>query len=115
MFDKLKKAFSSAAKSIGQKEITEKLLDDTLLDLQIALLESDVAQEVVDDLSAKLKKELLGLKLEKGEQAEQIIQSKLQSSVAEIFARAGKLDLVEKIKAKKAAKAGPSSGSALTT
>ncbi|MGI0005950.1 MAG: signal recognition particle receptor subunit alpha, partial [Nitrososphaera sp.] len=50
MFDKLKKAFSSAAKSIGQKEITEKVLDDTLLELQIALLESDVAQEVVDDL-----------------------------------------------------------------
>ena len=107
MFDKLKKAFSSAAKSIGQKEITEKLLDDTLLDLQIALLESDVAQEVVDDLSAKLKKDLLGLKLEKGQEAEQIIQNKLQSSVAEIFARAGKLDLIERIKAKKAAKAGP--------
>jgi len=107
MFDKLKKAFSSAAKGIGQKEITEKLLDDTLLDLQIALLESDVAQEVVDDLSSKLKKELLGLKLEKGQEAGPIIQSKLQGAVAEIFARAGKLDLIEKIKEKKAAKAGP--------
>ena len=107
MFNKLKKAFSSAAKGIGQKEITEKVLDDALLDLQIALLESDVAQEVVDDLSKKLKGELLGLKLEKGQDAAQIVQSKLQSVVAEIFARAGKLDLVEKIKAKKAAKGGP--------
>jgi fused signal recognition particle receptor len=107
MFNKLKKAFSSAAKGIGQKEITEKVLDDALLDLQIALLESDVAQEVVDDLSKKLKGELLGLKLEKGQDAAQIVQSKLQSAVAEIFARAGKLDLVEKIKAKKAAKGGP--------
>ena len=107
MFDKLKKAFSSAAKGIGQKEITEKLLDDTLLDLQIALLESDVAQEVTDDLAKKLKQELLGLKLEKGQDAEQIIRSKLQGTVAEIFARAGRFDLIEKIKAKKAAKAGP--------
>src|SRR5215218_9026276 len=107
MFNKLKKAFSSAAKGIGQKEITEKVLDDALLDLQIALLESDVAQEVVDDLSKKLKGELLGLKLEKGQDTAQIVQSKLQSAVAEIFARAGKLDLVEKIKAKKAAKGGP--------
>jgi fused signal recognition particle receptor len=107
MFDKLKKAFSSAAKGIGQKEITEKVLDDALLDLQIALLESDVAQEVVDDLSKKLKGELLGLKLEKEQDAAQIVQSKLQSAVAEIFARAGKLDLVEKIKAKKVAKGGP--------
>ena len=107
MFDKLKKAFSSAAKGIGQKELTEKVLDDALLDLQIALLESDVAQEVVEDLSAKLKKDLLGLKLEKNQDATQIVQLKLQTSVAEIFARAGKLDLIEKIKAKKASKAGP--------
>ena len=107
MFDKLKKAFSSAAKSIGQKEITEKVLDDTLLELQIALLESDVAQEVVDDLSAKLKKDLLGLKLEKGQDAGQIIAAKLQEAVAEIFARAGRLDLVGQIKAKKDAKKGP--------
>jgi fused signal recognition particle receptor len=108
MFDKLKKAFSRAAKGIGQKELTEKVLDDTLLDLQIALLESDVAQEVVDDLSAKLKKELLGLKLEKEEEeATQIVQSKLQAEVNEIFARADRLDLIEKIRAKKEAKAGP--------
>lgn len=107
MFNKLKKAFSSAAKGIGQKEITEKVLDDALLELQIELLESDVAQEVVDDLSKKLKGELLGLKLEKEQDAAQIVQSKLQSTVAEIFARAGKLDLVEKIKAKKVAKGGP--------
>ncbi|NOJ26896.1 MAG: signal recognition particle-docking protein FtsY [Nitrososphaera sp.] len=107
MFDKLKKAFSGAAKSLGQKEISEKVLDNTLLDLQISLLESDVAQEVVDNLSANLKKELLGLKLEKDMDATQIIESKLQESVAGIFARAGKIDIVEKINAKKAAKAGP--------
>lgn len=107
MFDKLKKAFSSAAKGIGQRELTDKVLDDALLDLQIALLESDVAQEVVDDLSTKLKNELLGLKLEKTQDATQIVQSKLQAAVAEIFARAGKLDLIEKIKTKKESKAGP--------
>ncbi|MEM3094559.1 MAG: signal recognition particle-docking protein FtsY [Nitrososphaera sp.] len=107
MFDKLKKAFSSAAKGIGQKELTEQVLDDALLDLQIALLESDVAQEVVDDLSKKLKNELLGLKLEKNQDATQVVQSKLQAAVAEIFARAGRLDLTEKIKAKKDAKTGP--------
>ena len=107
MFDKLKNAFSNAAKSIGQKEITERVLDDTLLELQIELLESDVAQEVVDDLIGKLKKELLGIKLEKGQDAGAIIESKLQESVAGIFIRAGRLDLVERIRAKKEAKQGP--------
>ncbi|MER3408285.1 MAG: signal recognition particle-docking protein FtsY, partial [Nitrososphaera sp.] len=107
MFDKLKKAFSSAARSIGQKEITEKVLDQTLMDLQLELLESDVAQEVVDDLVGRLKKELLGLKLEKGQEPGQVIEAKLKESVAGIFARAGRLDLVEKIKEKKDAKRGP--------
>ncbi|HXG06256.1 MAG TPA: signal recognition particle-docking protein FtsY, partial [Nitrososphaera sp.] len=107
MFDKLKKAFSSAAKSIGQKELTEKILDDVLLDLQISLLESDVAQEVVEDLSKNLKKELLGLKLDKNQDATEIVQSKMKAAVAEIFARAGKLDLIEMIRAKKERKGGP--------
>jgi fused signal recognition particle receptor len=107
MFDKLKKAFSRAAKGVAQKELTEKVLDDVLLDLQIALLESDVAQEVVDDLSAKLKKELLGLKLEKEQEATEIVQSKLRTAVAEIFARTNRFDLIEKIKMKKEAKGGP--------
>ncbi len=107
MFDKLKRAFSRAAKGVAQKELTEKVLDDVLLDLQIALLESDVAQEVVDDLSEKLKKELLGLKLEKEQEATEIVQSKLRTAVAEIFARTNSFDLIEKIKMKKEAKAGP--------
>src|SRR5437588_4536543 len=107
MFDKLRKAFSSAAKSIGQKEISARILDDTLLDLQIALLESDVAQEVVDSLSETLKKDLLGLKLEKGQIAENVIQSRFKQSVAEIFARAGRVDLLEKIRTKKISKGGP--------
>jgi fused signal recognition particle receptor len=107
MFDKLKNAFSSAARSIGQKEITERVLDDTLLELQIALLESDVAQEVVDDLSGRLKEELLGVKLEKGQEAGAIIETKLQESIAGIFARAGKLNLVDRIRAKKESKQGP--------
>jgi fused signal recognition particle receptor len=107
MFDKLKKAFSKAAKGVAQKELTEKVLDDVLVDLQIALLESDVAQEVVDDLSAKLKKELLGLKLEKEQEATEIVQSKLRAALAEIFARTNRFDLIEKIKMKKEAKSGP--------
>ncbi len=107
MFDKLKKAFSSAAKGIGQREITEKVLNDTLFDLEMSLLESDVAQEAVDAMSARIKKDTVGLKLEKGEDAGIVIQSKLQTAVAEVFANAGKFDLIEKIKEKKSARQGP--------
>jgi fused signal recognition particle receptor len=107
MFDKLRKAFSSAAKTIAQKELSEKDLDNNLFDLQLALLESDVAQEVIDDLSERLKKELLGLKLERGQVAEDIIRSKLHSAIGEMLARCGKIDLIEKIKEKRETKRGP--------
>jgi fused signal recognition particle receptor len=107
MFDKLRKAFSSAAKTIGQKELSEKDLDENLFGLQIALLESDVAQEVIDDLSARLKKELLGFKLERGLIAEDIIRSKLYNAIAEMLVRGEKIDLIEKIKSKREAKRGP--------
>jgi fused signal recognition particle receptor len=107
MFDKLRKAFSNAAKTIGQKELSEKDLDDNLFGLQLALLESDVAQEVIDDLSAILKKELLGLKIERGQIAEDIIRSKLHNTIGEMLARGGKIDLIEKIKSKKETKHRP--------
>lgn len=109
MFDKLRKALSNIEiKNIGQKEISEKDIDDNLFDLQLALLESDVAQEVIDNLSVKLKKELIGIKLERGQQnIEKAIKTKIHSAVAEMFTRSGKIDLIQKIKTKKEARGGP--------
>ncbi len=107
MFDQLRKAFSSATKSIGQRELSEKDLDNILFDLQLGLLEGDVAQEVIDDLSAKLKKELLGLKLEKDQIKEELIRSKFQIVIAEMFAKTEKVDLIDKIKVKRELKGGP--------
>src|SRR6266487_632679 len=107
MFDRLRNAFSSATKSIGQRELTEKDIDNSLFDLQLGLLESDVAQEVIDDLSAKLKKELLGLKLEKDQIKEELIRLRFQTVIAEMFTKTGKVDLINKIKVKKEIKGGP--------
>ncbi|MBV9178640.1 MAG: signal recognition particle-docking protein FtsY [Nitrososphaeraceae archaeon] len=109
MFDKLKKALSSVGiKNIGQKEISEKDVNDNLFDLQLALLESDVAQEVVDSLSARLKDELVGLKLDRGQQdIENIVRTKIQDAIAEMFAKAEKIDLMHKIKMKREARGGP--------
>jgi fused signal recognition particle receptor len=107
MFDQLRKAFSIATRSIGQRDLSEKDLDNSLRDLQLGLLESDVAQEVIDDFSAKLKKDLLGLKLEKDDKAEELIRSKFQNVIAEMFAKTGKVDLINKIKTKRELKSGP--------
>jgi len=46
-------------------------------------------------------KDLLGLKLEKDDKAEELIRSKFQNVIAEIFAKTGKVDLINKIKTKR--------------
>jgi fused signal recognition particle receptor len=109
LFDKLKKAFSSIGiRNIGQKEISEKDIDGNLFDLQLALLESDVSQEVIDHLSEKLKKELTGIKFDKGhDNVENIIRIRLQTTIAEMFAKAEKVDLIQRIKSKIDSKMGP--------
>ena len=107
MFDKLKKAFSNIISDISKKEISEKDLENTLFDLEIALLESDVAQEVIDDISATLKNKLLGLSVEKDKTPEELIQFHVQKSIYEILTKSGTLDLVKEINFKKENKGGP--------
>ena len=107
MFDQLRKAFSNATRSIVQKELTEKDIDNILSDLEIALLESDIAQEVIDDLVVKLKTDLVGTKLEKGQNTENIININLRNAIVELFLKAGEVDLLQKIKEKKQKKTGP--------
>jgi fused signal recognition particle receptor len=107
MFDKLKRAFSNAAKSISQKELSEKDLDESLFDLHVALLESDVSQEVIDDLSIQIKNNLVGMKIQKNETAEKIIASTLKNNFLEILSKAGSIDLLGLIQEKKQKKGGP--------
>ena len=107
MFDQLRKAFSNAARSIVQKELTEKDIDIILSDLEIALLQSDIAQEAIDDLVVKLKENLVGIRVEKGQNVEDIINIKFRNSIVELFSEAGDLDLLKEIEVKKEKKTGP--------
>src|SRR5918995_6201117 len=107
MFDQLRKAFTNATRSIIQKELSEKDVNVVLSDLEIALLQSDIAQEVIDVLVTELKSELIGTKLEKGQDAENIVQVKFRNAIVEMFSKAGEVDILGKIKEKKERKGGP--------
>ncbi|MFQ5969333.1 MAG: signal recognition particle-docking protein FtsY [Nitrososphaerales archaeon] len=101
MFDKLKRTLSDAARSISEKELNEKDIDKVFLDLQIALLESDVAQEVIDNLAETVKKELVGRKLEKGKNTQIVVRNGLQQYLVQMFEKVGTIDLINKINSKK--------------
>jgi len=101
MFDKLKRTLSDAVKSISEKELSEKDVDKVFFDLQVDLLESDVAPEVIDHLAETMKKDLVGQKLDKGQNARTVVRDRLQQYITQMFEKAGMIDLTSSIKAKK--------------
>jgi len=85
--------------SFGSKEIEEKDLKDVLWDLQVSLLESDVALETAEKICNDLKENLVGKKVKKKE-LESLIRESFKKSLEEIF-DLNYFDLIEKIKNKK--------------
>jgi fused signal recognition particle receptor len=108
LFEKLKKIFSETAKSLGQKSISKKEIDSIFDKLEISLMENDVAQEIVDKLTSKIKNEIQNLKLERSEDSEQVITTKLYSFLSDLFLSTNnKTDIIQLILEKKRSKAGP--------
>jgi fused signal recognition particle receptor len=108
LFEKLKKIFSDTAKSLGQKSISKKDIDNIFDELQISLMENDVAHEIVDELTSKIKNEVQNLKLERSEDSEQVITTKLYSFLSDLFLSTNnKTDIIQSILEKKRSKAGP--------
>ena len=71
-------------------------------------MENDVAQEIVDKLTSKIKNEIQNLKLERSEDSEQAITTKLYSFLSDLFLSTNnKTDIIQSILEKKRSKAGP--------
>lgn len=108
MFEKLKKIFSETAKNLSKKSISKKEIDSILSDLQISLMENDVAHEIVDEMTSKIKTEILSVKLERTENTDEVITTKLYSFLYELFlSTINKTDIIQSILEKKSSKAGP--------
>ncbi len=108
MFEKLRKIFFETAKNLGQKSISKKDIDSILDELQISLMENDVAHEIVDEMTSKIKMEIMELKLERSENSDQVITTKLYSFLHELFLSTNtKTDVIQSILEKKKSKAGP--------
>jgi len=102
MFEKLRGAFSSLAKAVSEKKLSEKDLDDSLYNFQLALMESDVAQNVVEAVTGDLKKQLLGLAVERSKDVEGVVKEKLRGEVLSILTQAGDVDVLQRVRESKA-------------
>ena len=89
-----KKASKEAPKDDGSpqlsdsrfaKKIKEGSLDDMLWDLEIALLEADVALPVVEEIKEGVKENLLGKKYSRGHSLEEIVEFSIKDAVRNVL------------------------------
>ncbi len=94
-----KKGFFGAIKEkIITTKISEERFSELFDDLELALLENNVAFEVIDKIKEDLKKEIVEKPIKRGE-VENTIRNSLKESIEDLFL-IPKLDLIAKIKEK---------------
>ncbi|USG98950.1 signal recognition particle-docking protein FtsY [Thermococcus argininiproducens] len=101
MFGKLKEKLSSFVDKVAQTEISEKDVENALWDLELELLEADVALEVVDELKERIKQKLVGQKVKIGTNKREIVENAVRDAVLEVLTPEKRIDLLEIIKSKR--------------
>lgn len=89
--------FARLAKRISHNELTQETFDEEFLEFEMALLENNVALEVVDRIREMLSREFVGKQMEAKEAHKKILGS-LKSAIDSVLIEGE--DLVEKIKEK---------------
>jgi len=100
MFGKLKEKLSLFVDKVAQTEISEKDVENALWDLELELLEADVALEVVDELKERIKEKLVGQKVKIGTNKRNIVENAVREAVLEVLTPEKHVDLLEMIKSK---------------
>ncbi len=72
--------------SIMGRSLREKKLDELLDELELILLESDVALPVADEIKKALKEELVGKRIKRGVNLDHFIEAALRSAVRKVLA-----------------------------
>jgi fused signal recognition particle receptor len=88
--------FAKVKEKITTKKIDSKQFDELFWDLELALLENNVAVEVIAKIKEDLKKKLVDIPLKKSEIQTTIIES-LRKSIADLF-ETPPVDLVQQVK-----------------
>ncbi len=91
--------FKKIKKAVSEKKLEEADIKDILWDLQIGLIENDVAVGAAEKIAADLKTALVGKSMPK-KGIEEAVKDSMKKSVREIL-DAGEINLWEKIKSKK--------------
>lgn len=99
MFSKFRKKIKLFFKKITKSELTESDLDDVLWDLQVLLMENDVALSVAEKICEQLKERLIGTKLSLKEGLDKKSLKELKSILLEMLCE--KVDFIDLIRKNK--------------
>jgi fused signal recognition particle receptor len=100
MFEKLKSAISYVSSITAQKTLSINEVEKILFNFELALIESDVAQEVVEELLNNLKREIVGSKIDRSTKSIDYIRYYLQESIKKIL-NSDQINIIELITKKK--------------
>ena len=87
-------------KRVAGMELSPSDLEDILWDLQVSLLESDVAVPVADEILARVREKLTGRKLGLREDPREVAEGVLKEAVREVLEPKERVDLLEVIRKK---------------
>jgi fused signal recognition particle receptor len=102
MFDRLKSALSSLSKIATHTTLSKEDIDSFLWDFEIALIESDVASEVIESLNTNLREKLAGMKIPRSEDREKFVREELKAAIRDTFSKTKSFDIIQLAKSKAA-------------
>lgn len=95
MFEKLRGALDTAVIKATTKELNEKNLADAVWELQIVLIQNDVAVEVADHICNLTKEKLIGQRTGRLENVKKLFKTALYESIIEVLTPTRHLDIVK--------------------
>jgi fused signal recognition particle receptor len=93
---KEKKVVKKVVRKVVEKKLSEKDVEPILNELEIGLIESDVAYDVAEKIKNDLKKSLVGTRIRRGKEREVVVEA-LRKSLLEIL-NVPEINLIKKIR-----------------
>ncbi len=101
LFEKLRSSLSAAFEKITTTELTEKKLDDLLWDVQIALMQNDIAIDAAEKLLTSVRENLTGERTKRFTNPRPIIVETLHNELLRILQPESTINLLSLINEKK--------------
>ena len=101
MFEKLRGALDTAITKATTKELSEKNLTDAVWELQMVLIQNDVAVEVAEHICELTKEKVLGTRAGRLDNISRVFKSSIHESILEVLTPEHPLDLIEFAKEKR--------------